>query len=1482
MMGDSTRFVPTSTLATSAADISDLKRWLRLFSTFSRNGMNESGTAPKTMVHSIFSLCRSRRVKSSKSLLATVTSLIFQSNDPPNILLSLEKMSIRCYAGKDVAAETESCVEALQQLSSLIKEEGVKPLKLYLTRLQKICYGMLSREKRKPVQYQAFFPLFEILETSPRETSRSERPWIDAHSMGLTERMNNNGRTTRPFYECVSDLQGKTAKAYGKVKGVALEMLGRLLYVYPRELKELSGSILNTLADSLKTAYAKTSNQKANVIAGAISGMHFALYACTDGSVEGFRPRKTKEVYNSIFVQAMEVPEDMNRFRVPVTAMKFIAAHSNYFQKCIVEDGISIFRRLLSCFLSDSPTVANAVPGALRAVVRVLGQFIQSSPTDGAENEEQKKQLFSEVIEPLKAFLNHNDRRYRDFATHMIGDFAGAIHKYWKTQELKNIVTFLLDRYSSIANSTIGKGSSGQNAGSHILLYKVGAGQLSLLCACGNIMSLLPTREIDVGMSDALNTVLKNIMGTYHSVWSNRKLKQKLSFSRYLVQLLRGLEHNTEAHAVVLNAIVMNGLDRAMDHPQLLAETAERPQAMPVIYSELFSLVVSEAGQLHGDRDVDMESSGSQKSQDAPQNICNRLMECMLEIISRLNLRLFVNDGEEETDSAEVNPEESQEDEGENTDINNYMLRQTNQFPANPHDFGRFLNLVKFFVSFYSGNDEYAKLLARCSSNWILTVLENLIPVSERNPEISGFYKLFKIFFDICNGIGFFKGCKQNGNGTHRKQQVFDQLFHYVKVVQIRSRQYQDELFVASANMILNAPIELMNLHIQTPVLLSALTTGRSYRPIAWVAMRALEHWRNALPLDELKVYLPEILPKLNNYLSNRMEEDTGDSEASRGAQTLHSCVLQFLGRIGGLGHGVVGSSATHLAEGLRWNSSHQVQVTFHLDGDTTINLPLDDLLPQIMELSESGAGDSKSKLPACETLHAIILYMLPMQNQEHLCKIYRELFPCILRLSTDTHDITRNMFEPLVKQLVHWFSKKKASNRMGIKSTAPETVVWLDCIVEGASNGSNAALKDVSTRALAEFLKWAIKQSVSVSAPRSRRKKGHARPPRSSPVEIDSLMRRLFNMLKSQNPDKQMGAAMTLNLMYRDFREELTLVSKYTLDTLYYVMFALKYAGRKLINGVASVNFEAGAELHKSILHFQRIVCDDAMVRNSAVEYKGKIVKNIDDLMDKLFEATCNREHSAYRQTAASLFESIAIARFGGCRKWHDRSIKKRRISVVKIFENDLLMQSTLYGIRETKKWIDSFHGCLFSFAWALKLKMCDPTAAFQKTGNPVQDGQRPKRKPVDSAGLRHTENDVHLLGGQDKMAGSAVTRASVFRYFYRAVMKKTVFSDRLLIDILQFTKEVILAVHSVPGMCAKRLFLSPANTEHDQNIFISLLSNLITQAMFSPHKFACRSAKAFKELQHTSYEAIAAVVDTVRPPSNSYFSKLSLSHDE
>ena len=118
-------------------------------------------------------------------------------------------------------------------------------------------------------------------------------------------------------------MQGKTAKAYGKVKGVALEMLGRLLHVYAKELSELSNSILVTLADTLKTAYAKDSGQKANVIAGAICGAFWIIRIYRRG-YRWLSHEKKKQLYNNVFVCAMNVPEDLSRFGVPVTAMNFI------------------------------------------------------------------------------------------------------------------------------------------------------------------------------------------------------------------------------------------------------------------------------------------------------------------------------------------------------------------------------------------------------------------------------------------------------------------------------------------------------------------------------------------------------------------------------------------------------------------------------------------------------------------------------------------------------------------------------------------------------------------------------------------------------------------------------------------------------------------------------------------------------------------------------------------------------------------------------------------------------------------------------------------------------------------------------------------------------------------------------------------------------------------------------------------------------
>ena len=58
----------------------------------------------------------------------------------------------------------------------------------------------------------------------------------------------------------------------------------------------------------------------------------------------------------------------------------------------------------------------------------------------------------------------------------------------------------------------------------------------------------------------------------------------------------------------------------------------------------------------------------------------------------------------------------------------------------------KFLNLVKFFIAFYSGDSAYTTLVAKCSADWILTVVTTLIPISEKNPKISDLFTWLILF----------------------------------------------------------------------------------------------------------------------------------------------------------------------------------------------------------------------------------------------------------------------------------------------------------------------------------------------------------------------------------------------------------------------------------------------------------------------------------------------------------------------------------------------------------------------------------------------------------------------------------------------------------------------------------------------------------------------------------------------------------------
>jgi DNA-dependent protein kinase catalytic subunit len=67
----------------------------------------------------------------------------------------------------------------------------------------------------------------------------------------------------------------------------------------------------------------------------------------------------------------------------------------------------------------------------------------------------------------------------------------------------------------------------------------------------------------------------------------------------------------------------------------------------------------------------------------------------------------------------------------------------------------------------------------------------------------------------------------------------------------------------------------------------------------------------------------------------------------------------------------------------------------------------------------------------AGEVLHSIVLYIIGTHANRRadatpgtFKKIYEHLFPALIQLATDIETVTRQLFEPLMLQIIHWFTQ--------------------------------------------------------------------------------------------------------------------------------------------------------------------------------------------------------------------------------------------------------------------------------------------------------------------------------------------------------------------------------------------------------------------------------------------------------------------------
>jgi DNA-dependent protein kinase catalytic subunit len=151
------------------------------------------------------------------------------------------------------------------------------------------------------------------------------------------------------------------------------------------------------------------------------------------------------------------------------------------------------------------------------------------------------------------------------------------------------------------------------------------------------------------------------------------------------------------------------------------------------------------------------------------------------------------------------------------------------------------------------------------------------------------------------------------------------------------------------------------------------------------------------------------------------------------------------------------------------------------------------------------------------------------------LSALYSHILPVLLQLACDTELVTRQLFEPLVMQMIHWFTNNR-------QYESEETVTLLSAILEGLTDTKQASLRHFCAGCLTEFLKWSIKQAT----PRQQE---------TSPINVKSLLKRIYSLALHPSAAKRMGAALAINNIYRVFREQNSLVDRFVLEMVVIMM---------------------------------------------------------------------------------------------------------------------------------------------------------------------------------------------------------------------------------------------------------------------------------------------------------------------------------------
>ncbi|XP_074175096.1 DNA-dependent protein kinase catalytic subunit isoform X2 [Rhinolophus sinicus] len=938
------------------------------------------------------------------------------------------------------------------------------------------------------------------------------------------------------------------------------ELLGVLGEVHPTEMIDNSEKLFRAFLGELKTQMTSTVREpKLPVVAGCLKGLSSLMCNFTKSMEED--PQTSREIFG-FALKAIRPQIDLKRYAVPLAGLCLFTLHAAQFSTCLLENYVSLFEVLSKWCNHTNIELKRGANSALESFLKQVSVLVAKD----AETHKSKLQYF---MEQFYGIIRNMDSNSKDLsiAIRGYGLFAGPC-KVINAKDVDFMYVELIQRCKQLFLSQM------DTADDHI--YQMP----SFLQSIASVLLYLDS------VPEVYTSVLEHLMVVQIDSFPQYSPKMQLVCCRSIVKVFLALAEKGPVLWNCISAVVHQSLIRICSKPVILqkvtlsesedyhasGEVRTGKWKIPTYkdYLDLFRNLLN-CDQMMDSLLADEAFFVNSTLQTLNRLLYDEFVKSILKIVEKLDLTLEKqNVGE-------------QEDENGATGV--WVIPTSdpaaNLHPVKPKDFSAFINLVEFCREILP--EKHVEFF----EPWVYSFAYELILQCTRLPLISGFYKLLSIVVSNAKKIKYFEGvCSKSQKQSPEdpeKYTCFALFAKFGKEVSVKMKQYKDELLASCLTFILSLPHDIIELDVRAyvPALQMAFQLGLSYTPLAEIGLNALEEWSAYISKQVIQPYYKDILPRLDGYLKTPALSDENKnnwevSALSRAAQkgfskvvlkhlkktkTISSNealsleeirirVVQMLGTLGGQVNKNLVTAASldeMMKKCVAWDTEKRLSFAVPFI-DMKPVVYLDIFLPRVTELAVS-ASDRQTKVAACELLHSMVMFMLGKatqmpesgQGSPPMYQLYKRTFPVLLRLACDVDQVTRQLYAPLVMQLIHWFTNNK-------KFESQDTVALLETILDGIVDPDDSTLRDFCGRCIREFLKWSIKQTTPQQQERSS-------------VNTKSLFKRLYSFALHPNAFKRLGASLAFNSIYREFREEESLVEQFVFEALVTYMESLALA---------------------------------------------------------------------------------------------------------------------------------------------------------------------------------------------------------------------------------------------------------------------------------------------------------------------------------